>query len=121
MEPEKNAKFGPGAKKPGVSSVPPVAMIHLGMVMKNGSDKYGPFNWREGGVDLKTYYDASMRHLMLMWEGEVNDRESGLPHAAHVMACMAILLDAMELAKLQSNNPELSGMAGDLIDRISKE
>lgn len=109
---EDNAKFAAGAAKWPVSEVPPVAIRELGAVMKNGADKYGPFNWRATGVDVRTYYNAAQRHLMAMWDGQWRDSGpggSGLPHAAHVMACMAIILDAASLGNLEDNRPEVAG------------
>jgi hypothetical protein len=62
--------------------------------MKNGANKYGQFNWVDNPVSASTYIDAAFRHLMAWANCEDHDDESGLNHAAHVMACMCIVLDA---------------------------
>jgi hypothetical protein len=62
--------------------------------MLEGASKYGRTNWREGGVKWTVYYDAAMRHLQAAFEGEEADPDSGLPHLAHAMACLVILIDA---------------------------
>ena len=83
-----------GRNKPSLSYVPPVALIHLAEAMRHGAEKYGPYNWREQPVSRTVYIDAAIRHLLRMLDGQVYDDDSALPHEAHVMACMAILLDA---------------------------
>lgn len=117
MSANENAKFGAGAKKPSVAEIPPISILHLGEVMTGGAEKYGPFNWREGGVDVRTYYNAAQRHLLSMWDGEWADKESGQPHAAHIMACMAIILDAESISVLEQNGPSVKGISGDYIAR----
>lgn len=46
------------------------------------------------------YYDACRRHLGAWFEGEERDPDSGLPHLAHALACLAILVDARAAGKL---------------------
>lgn len=104
--PDDNPKTALGQAKPGMSDVPPVALLALGEVMRFGAGKYGHFNWRQKRVSATVYYDAAMRHLMAYLEGEDLDPESGLPHLAHVMGCMTILLDATDKGTLNDNrNP----------------
>jgi hypothetical protein len=41
---------------------------------------------------------------MSKWfEGQDTDEESGLPHLAHALACVAILIDATESGKLKDD------------------
>lgn len=103
--PDDNPKTAIGTKKPPVSVVPPVAVFHLGQAMKDGKEKYGLMNWREKRVSSSVYFDAAMRHLMSWWDGEDRASDSGVHHLAHAMACMAILLDAESIGKLNDDRP----------------
>lgn len=66
----------------------------------DGMLKYGRSNWREAGVRVTIYVDAVRRHLAAYMEGEEADPDSGLPHLAHALACLAILVDAAMAGKL---------------------
>jgi len=103
--PDGNPKTAFGVRKDPMHLVPTTALRPLGRVMRGGADKYGPYNWRDDRVTMSVYYDAAMRHLMAMWEGEDSDPESGEPHQAHVMACMAIILDAQAAGSLNDDRP----------------
>lgn len=82
-------------KRVAFHTIPPIAKVYLALAMMEGADKYGWFNWRVLAIDPKVYTDAAERHLTALQDGEWIDRDSGLPHAAKVMACMAILLDCL--------------------------
>lgn len=84
-------------KRVAFHTIPPIAKVYLALAMMEGADKYGWFNWRVLAIDPKVYTDAAERHLTALQDGEWIDRDSGLPHAAKVMACMAILLDDKQL------------------------
>ncbi len=64
------------------------------MALLDGALKYGRSNWRAIGVRSSIYYDAAKRHLNRWFEGQDTDPDSGLPHLAHALACIAILVDA---------------------------
>jgi hypothetical protein len=118
--PAENPKTRAGAAKPALISVTPTAsLLHLGEVMKLGATKYGPFNWRETPVPAETYMDAAMRHLLSWQDGEDEDPESGMSHLAHVMACMAIIIDAKENDMLDDNRPK-AGRVGEMISNFQK-
>jgi dATP/dGTP diphosphohydrolase len=68
------------------------ALGSLGLL--EGALKYGRSNWRAVGVRASIYYDACSRHLNKWFEGEELDPDSGLPHLAHALACLAIIVDA---------------------------
>lgn len=106
-----NPKKRFGDTKPPMGFVPPVALLQLGVVMRLGAEKYGPFNWHANPVEARTYYDAAMRHLMSWYGGEETDPESGASHLAHVMACCSILLDAATSGKLRDNRPPMASPA----------
>ena len=115
-----NPKTAAGAAKPALFSViPTAALLHLGEVMKLGADKYGPFNWRETPVPAETYVDAMGRHMLSWQDGENLDPESKKSHLAHVMACCAIIIDAMENDMLDDNRPK-AGRTGEMISNFQK-
>jgi len=80
--------------------IPPSALTYLAFVMELGAGKYGPMNWRTKKIRATVYYEAALRHIFAALDGEEIDPESGQPHAAHAMACMGILLDALATGNL---------------------
>jgi len=100
-----NPKAALGAAKPGLSVVPCTALYAMAAAHMDGAYKYGAHNWRKDGVSARTYYDAAMRHLTAWWEGEDIAPDSGVDHLGHVMACMAILIDAKVNGKLNDDRP----------------
>lgn len=100
-----NPKDLAGSRKVPLSLIPSSPLAHLAMVMQLGAKKYGAYNWREKDVKLTIYLDAAERHLRAILDGESLDQESGQLHAAHVMACMAIVIDAFDLGKLIDDRP----------------
>jgi hypothetical protein len=76
------------------------------MGLKEGSRKYGAFNWRETDVEVMTYVGATLRHIAAFVDGEDTDAESGNPHLAHAMASLAILVDALEAEGVIDNRPK---------------
>jgi hypothetical protein len=100
-----NPKDAFGLKKLPLRLIPSPALAHLAMVMALGAKKYGPYNWREKEVRLTVYLEAAERHLRSVLDGELIDPESGQPHAAHAMACCAIILDAGAIGKLVDDRP----------------
>ena len=101
--PDDNPKTAVGTLKPQTHAIPPVAILELGEVMRGGEGEYGLFNWRMKRVSHSTYHDAAMRHLLAMQDGEWFDRKSNRPHAAHIMGCMAVLLDADDRRALNAD------------------
>ena len=120
--PDDNPKTVQGSKKPAMSCVPPVALLHLSHAMKDGEQKYGRMNWREHTVSSSVYYDAAMRHLMAWFDGETHASDSGVHHLAHVMACCAILLDGESLGVLNDDRSLSGGGAfAALMDSLTEE
>lgn len=116
-----NPKTAIGAKKPSLLSViPTTALLVLGAVMRLGAQKYGAYNFRDSDVPASTYVDAAMRHLMSWWDGEDLDPESGESHLGHVMACMAIMLDARHSGRLADDRPT-PGCSGQMIAKWAKD
>lgn len=103
-----------GDKKPPLHLIPSSAIIEEAMALKEGANKYDPFNWRETAVEAQTYIGAALRHLYAYQEGENYDPDSGAHHLGHARACLAILIDAAQVGKLIDNRPP-SGIGGRLI------
>jgi hypothetical protein len=82
---------------------PFTAILYGTLALCDGALKYGRANWRAAGVRASIYYDACLRHITKWFEGETTDPESGLPHLAHALACITILIDATEAGKLKDD------------------
>lgn len=95
-----NPKDAVGSNKLPMHLWPNTATALGCMGLLDGMLKYGRSNWRVAGVRASIYYDAARRHLDRWFEGEDCDADSGLPHLAHVLACVAILVDAGAAGKL---------------------
>lgn len=69
---------------------------HVGQVFTHGAKKYGDLNWRKGGNDLAfkgRMLAACLRHLIKHARGVKIDEESGLPHVAHAISNLLMILD----------------------------
>lgn len=67
------------------------ALDDVAAVGMYGAKKYGQFNYR-GGAEFLRYIGSICRHTASFARGENVDRESGLPHLAHVAYnCLIIL------------------------------
>lgn len=108
-----------GIKKPRLSLVPPAGFVYAALAMANGADKYGPYNWREKKVQAMIYLEAAQRHILSYQDGEECAKDSGVPHLGHAIACLLILIDALETGNLVDNRPKAGPMA-DLIERFTK-
>ena len=84
-------KFDSG--KPEYGLLPSFALDEVVKVLTYGAHKYAPNNWRHVENSSKRYYDAAQRHTWAIARGEVNDPESGFPHAAHAIACLMFLME----------------------------
>lgn len=68
-------------------------------VLTYGADKYGDHNWELLDNAEGRYYGALIRHLEAWRRGQSLDEESGLPHLAHALTNIAILIELEELNK----------------------
>lgn len=84
----------------------------------DGMLKYGRSNWRVAGVRASIYVDAAKRHLDKWFEGQDVDDDSGLPHFAHALACIAILVDAQAAGKLNDDR-QVAGGYLTLLDELT--
>ena len=75
----------------------------LAAVLNFGQVAYDANNWQ--GLDnfFDRYYSANRRHHNKRREGEIFDKDSGLPHYAHALCCDLFLLwkDLQSLTKEQ--------------------
>ena len=92
------------------------AMGAIGLL--DGMNKYGRLNWREAGVRASVYVSACQRHLDAWFEGENNASDSGIPHLAHALACLAILVDADAAGKL-TDDRQYPGGYRKLMDELT--
>ena len=98
--PAENPKRSAGMRKLPLELIPRVALVQEAAVLGLGADcpakGYGRWNWRDDPIDAETYVGAIERHLTLWAAGEDLDEQSGVSHLAHIRACCAILLDAID-------------------------
>lgn len=109
-----------GDKKPPLHLIPGTALVQMAVAHGLGAKKYGPYNWRETGVVTSTYIGAAERHLRSWFDGENHDPESGVSHLAHVLASIAILIDAEACGTLIDDRPK-PAPTGDLIQQLTKK
>lgn len=107
-----------GSTKPSLALIPPALSVLLAAVQDYGDKKYGQFNWRKQPVSRMTYYNAALRHITAVIDGEDLDADSGLPHEAHAAASLGIILDAWATGNLIDDRPP-AGAAGDLIRALT--
>jgi hypothetical protein len=114
-----NPKDSLGIKKVSITKLPMVGVVHGAHAMMYGASKYGPYNWRDNAVIASIYIDATLRHLAAWFdEKEEVAKDSGVHHLGHVLANMAILLDAMETGNLIDDRPH-SGKAATVLARLN--
>lgn len=79
----------------------PTTATAMGCIgLMEGMAKYGRSNFRDSGVRASIYVDACKRHLDAWFEGEDCAPDSGVPHLANAIACIAILIDSSAAGKL---------------------
>jgi hypothetical protein len=110
-----------GVKKVALHLVPPALVIWVSEIFKFSAKKYGPYNWREKAVVKSIYLDAIERHLLRMKDGEWIDPESGKPHAAHIGANVAIILDADFIGNLKNDMMWVDGPATSLMHMLEEK
>ena len=97
---QSNPKDAVGTTKIPMHLWPETATATGALALMDGALKNERNNWRDAGVRASIYVDALRRHLARWWEGEDDDPDSGLPHEAHMLACLSILVDAKALHML---------------------
>jgi Domain of unknown function (DUF5664) len=110
-----------GIKKVQLNLVPASSTIYQALAMEDGARKYGPYNWRANRVIASIYVAAALRHLQSWYdEREELASDSGKPHLGHALACIGILVDALETGNLADDRP-LPGAAARLIAKWEKK
>jgi hypothetical protein len=107
-----NPKEAIGDTKLNLSLVPDTAHMYLASAFTEGALKYGSYNWRAAGVRASTYVAACRRHLAKWWNGEEFDPKTKVHHLANAMACLAIILDAKLVSKLNDDRPPVADING---------
>ena len=78
----------------------PHALTAVAQVATFGAQKYAAHSWRTVPGAEERYHDALYRHTLAQACGEINDPESGLPHASHIAwNALALLELELELTK----------------------
>lgn len=111
--PDNNPKTVLGVTKAPLHLVPPSVVQALAEAFADGARKYGPYNWRDKTVSSSVYIGAAKRHIDAWWDGEAVSRDAGVHHLAHALACLAIIVDAETVNKLNDDRPT-PGAAADL-------
>lgn len=110
-----NPKDRLGAKKVSLNLVPASSIIYQALAMEDGARKYGPYNWRENKVIASIYVAAAKRHLDAWYDSrEEVASDSKRPHLGHALACLGIIVDALETGNLVDDRP-IAGAAAKLI------
>ena len=113
-----NPKEIEGRKKCPMHLLPPEFLIQSANALGHGADKYTPWNWRSKPIHLSTYIGAILRHTTAISDGEDLD-ESGFPHAAHIAASCAIILDAAKHGKLIDDRVRVSMSIDEIRKRLN--
>ena len=94
-----------------LSLFPTTALAYGALAMTEGDAKYGGYNYRVGGVLASVYVAALFRHVSKWYNGELADPKTRVPHLASAIACLAVLIDAIEVGVLKDDRPPKADMA----------
>ncbi len=99
--------------------LPFVAIEQMARVLAFGARKYTAHGWRN--VDKRSrYLAAALRHLVAYARGEDLDDDSGLPHLAHAMTCVAFLVEAEAMGLGEDDRPSETQQALDRAEGKAK-
>lgn len=115
-----NPKDMIGSTKLPMSLVPGSMKAYAALGYLEGMLKYGLVNWREAGVRCSIYMDALERHYEKFKNGEWEDKQTGVPHLASMLACIGIIIDAHTAGKLTDDRPKQAPV-GALIDSFEEK
>ena len=88
-DPKLGRKFD--QEKPRYDLIPWECMDDVALVLTKGAEKYAPDNWKYVKGARWRYVGAAFRHLVARARGEMNDKETGLPHVSHAICCLLFL------------------------------
>ena len=101
-----------GTKKVRLSLVPASSIVYQALAMEDGARKYGPYNWRNNKVIASIYVEAAQRHLLAWFDSrEELAPDSKIPHLAHALSCIGIIIDAFETGNLVDDRPSTGATA----------
>ena len=118
-----NPKDAAATNRLDLSLFPATARAYGALAMVEGDQKYGGYNYRAAGVNASIYYAAAGRHLDKWYNGEDNDPITGVPHLANALACIAVLIDGIEMGNWTDDRPPklaLTRLLSDFEGRVAK-
>lgn len=104
-EAETNPKTLRGRLKLDLTLVPPSAIAGMAEALEDGARKYGPYNWRETPVEIRTYLAAVKRHIDHFLDGEECAQDSKVHHLKHAMGSLAVVNDAIDCGTAIDDRP----------------
>jgi hypothetical protein len=90
---------------------PDTAIAYGALAMTEGDCKYGGYNYRPLGVSASIYIVACRRHLSKWYNGEYADPKTKVPHLASALACIAVIIDGIEMGNLKDDRPPSCDLA----------
>lgn len=109
---DSNPKDAAATTRLDLSLFPATARAYGALALTEGDLKYGGYNYRAIGVRASVYYAAANRHLDKWFNGEDVDPATGVPHLASAIACLAVLVDGIEIDNLNDDRPPRCNMDG---------
>lgn len=94
-----------GGTRVDISVFPMTAIVYGALAMTEGHLKYGGFNYRVTDIRASVYISAFLRHFFKWINGEWSDPITNVPHLANCLACISLLIDAVECGKLIDDRP----------------
>lgn len=91
--------------------IPPGCLLEVLKVLEMGAQKYGEWNWTKG-LSYLSVCDSLERHALAFRSGEDKDQESGLYHAAHIIANALFLLYFQITGRIELDNRSVYGEKG---------
>jgi hypothetical protein len=92
-------------EKPPVAIIPHVAEIAEAAAFAEGRNKYGLWNYLQGGLTAIQLLSAVRRHIGLYLAGEQVASDSGVHHLGHARAGLAMVLDLEARGLLIDDRP----------------
>lgn len=86
----------------------------------DGMRKYGYYNWRTDKVSIMTYVAAINRHIARYIEGKWYAEDSGVSHLGHILASVAVLVDAHHAGEVIDDRPVSSIDIDSLMDSAER-
>jgi hypothetical protein len=107
-----NSKDKAATSRLDLSLFPDTAAAYGALAMVEGDCKYGGYNYRPGGVLASVYVAACRRHLSKWYNGQDEDAKTKVHHLASALACIAVMIDAIECGVLQDDRPPACDLDG---------